>query len=180
MPRATPRGMRSANGVASARAPSKEHGAGGELSTGSSLHAAKAQSFVRYWGGHIMAKRILVTGGAGFIGSHLVDELLAHGHSIRVLDNLTPRVHHGGRRPAYLNTDAELVIGDVRDGALSSSTLKEASSWGKVDTVYEQMVFAEATLALPLIVGYAYHKGSWKARKGKKWATLLERELATA
>ena len=56
----------------------------------------------------------------------------------------------------------------------ASSTLKEASSWGKVDTVYEQMVFSEATLAIPLIVGYAYHKGSWKHRTGKKWATLLE------
>ena len=68
----------------------------------------------------------------------------------------------------------QITVADVRDGALSSSTLKEASSWGKVDTVYEQMVFSEATLAVPLIVGYAYHKGSWKARKGKKWASLLE------
>src|SRR5882757_10292918 len=67
----------------------------------------------------------------------------------------------------------QVTVADVRDGALSSSTLKEASSWGKVDTVYEQMVFSEATLAVPLIVGYAYHKGSWKSRKGKKWATLL-------
>ena len=72
----------------------------------------------------------------------------------------------------------QITIADVRDGALSSSTLKEASSWGKVDTVYEQMVFSEATLALPLIVGYAYHKGSWKARKGKKWGTLLESAVA--
>jgi deoxyhypusine synthase len=68
----------------------------------------------------------------------------------------------------------QITVADVRDGALSGSTLKEASSWGKVDTVYEQMVFSEATLAVPLIVGYAYHKGSWKARKGKKWASLLE------
>jgi deoxyhypusine synthase len=72
----------------------------------------------------------------------------------------------------------QITIADVRDGALSSSTLKEASSWGKVDTVYEQMVFSEATLAMPLIVGYAYHKGSWKARKGKKWATLLPDAVA--
>ena len=68
----------------------------------------------------------------------------------------------------------QITVADVRDGALSSSTLKEASSWGKVDTVYEQMVFSEATLAVPLIAGYAYNKGSWKARKGKKWATLLD------
>jgi deoxyhypusine synthase len=65
-------------------------------------------------------------------------------------------------------------VADVRDGALSSSTLKEASSWGKVDTVYEQMVFSEATLAVPMIVGYAYHKGGWKARKGMRWAQTFE------
>src|SRR3954464_15803808 len=69
----------------------------------------------------------------------------------------------------------QITVADVRDGALSSSTLKEASSWGKVDTVFEQMVFSEATLAVPLIVGYAYHKQGWKARKAKKWNTLLER-----
>jgi deoxyhypusine synthase len=68
----------------------------------------------------------------------------------------------------------QITIADVRDGALSSSTLKEASSWGKVDTIYEQMVYSEATLAMPLIVGYAYHKGSWKAREGKRWSQTLE------
>ena len=68
----------------------------------------------------------------------------------------------------------QITVADVRDGALSSSTLKEASSWGKVDTVYEQMVFSEATLAVPLIVGYAYHKGGWKGGRAKKWAQLLE------
>jgi deoxyhypusine synthase len=68
----------------------------------------------------------------------------------------------------------QITVADVRDGALSSSTLKEASSWGKVDTVYEQMVFSEATLAFPLIAGYAYHKGGHKARTGKKWAASLE------
>ena len=68
----------------------------------------------------------------------------------------------------------QVTVADVRDGALSSSTLKEASSWGKVDTVYEQMVFSEATLAVPLIAGYAYHKGAWKARKAKRWTRVLE------
>ncbi|MBA3274077.1 MAG: deoxyhypusine synthase, partial [Chthoniobacterales bacterium] len=74
----------------------------------------------------------------------------------------------------------QVTVADVRDGALSSSTLKEASSWGKVDTVYEQMVFSEATLAMPLIAGYAYHKGSWKNRTGKKWSTMFEQQTATA
>jgi deoxyhypusine synthase len=68
----------------------------------------------------------------------------------------------------------QITVADVRDGALSGSTLKEASSWGKVDTVFEQMVFSEATIAVPLIAGYAYHKGAWKNRTGKKWNTLLE------
>ena len=74
----------------------------------------------------------------------------------------------------------QITIADVRDGALSSSTLKEAISWGKVDTVYEQMVFSEATLAMPLIVGYAYHKGAFKGRKGKRWGQVLETAMATA
>src|SRR5204862_3595283 len=72
----------------------------------------------------------------------------------------------------------QVTVADVRDGALSSSTLKEASSWGKVETVFEQMVYSEATLAMPLIVGYAYHRGAHKARVGKKWATLLEQTAA--
>ena len=59
---------------------------------------------------------VLITGGAGFIGSHLADALLRDGHRVRVLDNLSPQVHgDSGERPAYLNPDAELVIGDVRD-----------------------------------------------------------------
>ena len=72
----------------------------------------------------------------------------------------------------------QVTVADVRDGALSSSTLKEASSWGKVDLVYEQMVFSEATIAVPLIAGYAYHKGAHKGRPAKKFAEMFE--LATA
>lgn len=68
----------------------------------------------------------------------------------------------------------QITVADVRDGALSSSTLKEAASWGKVDTVYEQMVYSEATLAVPLVTGYAYHKGSWKGREAKRFARLIE------
>jgi deoxyhypusine synthase len=67
----------------------------------------------------------------------------------------------------------QVTVADVRDGALSSSTLKEASSWGKVDTAYEQMVYSEATLAIPLIAGYAYHKGAWKTRAARRWGRLL-------
>ncbi|WP_020475089.1 1,9-bis(guanidino)-5-aza-nonane synthase [Zavarzinella formosa] len=68
----------------------------------------------------------------------------------------------------------QVTVADSRDGALSGSTLKEASSWGKVDLAYEQMVFAEATLAMPLLLGYAYHTGEWKNRTFRKWNTLLD------
>ena len=66
----------------------------------------------------------------------------------------------------------QITVADERDGALSGSTLKEASSWGKVETTFEQMVYAEATIAMPLIVGYAYHKGNWKERKAKEFQKI--------
>ncbi len=56
---------------------------------------------------------------------------------------------------------------------LSGSTLKEACSWGKVDTTYEQMVFCEATIAFPLLAAYAYHKGAWKNRQARRCATFF-------
>jgi dTDP-L-rhamnose 4-epimerase len=63
-----------------------------------------------------MAKRILITGGAGFIGSHLADELLQHGYEVRALDNLSPQVHGPSmKRPSYLSKDVDLWVGDVRD-----------------------------------------------------------------
>jgi dTDP-L-rhamnose 4-epimerase len=63
-----------------------------------------------------MSGRILITGGAGFIGSHLADELLEHGYHVRALDNLSEQVHGpGGNRPGYLSPEVELVEGDVRD-----------------------------------------------------------------
>ncbi|WP_263383897.1 1,9-bis(guanidino)-5-aza-nonane synthase [Granulicella arctica] len=74
----------------------------------------------------------------------------------------------------------QITVADARDGALSGSTLKEASSWGKVDLTYEQMVFAEATMALPLIAGYAFHKDAQAARTGKNFATILDRVAVTA
>jgi deoxyhypusine synthase len=68
----------------------------------------------------------------------------------------------------------QITVADSRDGACSSSTLKEASSWGKVDTVYEQMVFAEATTVLPLIASYVFHKGEWKKRRKREWSKMLD------
>ena len=70
----------------------------------------------------------------------------------------------------------QITVADVRDGALSGSTLKEASSWGKVSTSQEQMVYSEATLAIPLIIGYGYHKKSWKNRKAHNYQKFLQEE----
>ena len=67
----------------------------------------------------------------------------------------------------------QITVADTRDGACSSSTLKEASSWGKVDVTEEQMVFAEATSVLPLIASDAYHKGEWKSRKRKNFSKIF-------
>ena len=69
----------------------------------------------------------------------------------------------------------QITVADSRDGACSSSTLKEAASWGKVDTVYEKMVYAEATSVLPLIASYVYHKGDWKKRKKYEWMKMLDK-----
>ncbi len=70
-----------------------------------------------------MSKQILITGGAGFVGSHLADGLLRAGHNVRLLDALTPQVHPAGA-PAYLSSDAELITGDVRDRSLLKAALK--------------------------------------------------------
>ena len=67
----------------------------------------------------------------------------------------------------------QITVADTRDGACSSSTLKEASSWGKVDTSKEQMVFAEATSVLPLIASDAYHRQHWKNRNRKNFSNLF-------
>ena len=62
-----------------------------------------------------MGETVLITGGAGFIGRHVAEALLARGHRVRVLDALIEQVHQGRGRPAELPADAELVIGDIRD-----------------------------------------------------------------
>jgi dTDP-L-rhamnose 4-epimerase len=78
-----------------------------------------------------MQKKILITGGAGFIGSHLSDELLRKGYHVRVLDNLCEQVHGPGReRPSYLDPNVELVVGDVRDEKILLQALKD------IDVVY--------------------------------------------
>jgi deoxyhypusine synthase len=67
----------------------------------------------------------------------------------------------------------QITVADARDGACSSSTLQEASSWGKVDTKYEQMVYAEATTVLPLMASYVYHSKAWEKRPAREWSKLF-------
>ena len=68
----------------------------------------------------------------------------------------------------------QISVADVRDGACSSSTLQEAASWGKVSTALEQMVFAEATSVLPLLASDAWHRGHWRGRAERRFATLFD------
>lgn len=95
-----------------------------------------------------MGEKILVTGGAGFIGSHLVDALLEAGHQVRILDNLEPQVHgelrERGGKPSYLNPEAELIIGDIRDPMAVRNALRgvdvlfhEAAMVGVGQSMYE-------------------------------------------
>jgi len=107
--------------------------------------------------------RILVTGGAGFIGSHLVDALLAAGHRVRVLDSLDPQVHGAGaKRPAHLHPKAELLVGDVRDRKAVARALDgveavfhEAAAVGVGQSMYqiEHYVSVNAVGAAVLLEG---------------------------
>lgn len=78
-----------------------------------------------------------------------------------------------GREAEMHKYAIQITVADVRDGACSSSTLKEACSWGKVDVTHEQMVFAEATTVAPLIVSDAYHRGAWRDRDRRRWGRLF-------
>ncbi|MGN6370843.1 MAG: NAD-dependent epimerase/dehydratase family protein [Phycisphaerae bacterium] len=73
-----------------------------------------------------MKKKVLITGGAGFIGSHLANELLRHDYQVRALDNLSPQVHGPDAvRPSYLDPDVQLIVGDVRDPDIVRSALRD-------------------------------------------------------
>jgi dTDP-L-rhamnose 4-epimerase len=75
-----------------------------------------------------MGERVLITGGAGFIGSHVADELLRAGHRVRALDSLVEQVHGDARRPRYLSDEIELVPGDVRDPEVVRRALDDVDS----------------------------------------------------
>jgi dTDP-L-rhamnose 4-epimerase len=107
-------------------------------------------------------KTILITGGAGFIGSHLADHLLARGHAVRALDDLSPQVHgDAARRPAYLAADVDLHVGDVRDGVAARRALRG------VDAVFH--------LAARVGVGQSmYEVARYTSVNGLGTAVLLE------
>jgi dTDP-L-rhamnose 4-epimerase len=135
--------------------------------------------------------RILITGGAGFIGSHLADELLHTGHTVRLLDLLCPQVHGAAKQsPAYLSPDVELVLGDVRDRAAVDRALQGidavyhfAAAVGVGQSMYEvehyasnndigTAVLLEALIKRPvqrLIVASSmsiYGEGLYRSRRG--------------
>jgi nucleoside-diphosphate-sugar epimerase len=109
-----------------------------------------------------MGKKVLITGGAGFVGSHLADELLEHGYEVRALDNLAPQVHgDDAARPDYLAPEVELQVGDVRD----AEAVKRALDG--VDAVYH--------FAATVGVGQSmYQIAEYTSVNGEGTAILLE------
>ena len=108
------------------------------------------------------AKKVLITGGAGFVGSHLADHLLERGYAVRALDNLSPQVHGPSvKRPQYLAPDVELITGDIRDEAAVATAIKE------VDAVYH--------FAATVGVGQSmYEIANYTSINGDGTAILLE------
>ncbi len=109
-----------------------------------------------------MAKKVLITGGAGFVGSHLADDLLKNGYEVRALDNLAPQVHgKSARRPPYLARDVEFIRGDVRDREAMSRALEN------IDAVFH--------FAAVVGVGQSmYEIASYTSTNGQGTAVLLE------
>jgi dTDP-L-rhamnose 4-epimerase len=149
-----------------------------------------------------MPKTMLITGGAGFIGSHLADNLLQHGYAVRVYDNLSEQVHgSGASRPTYLSRDVDLIQGDVRDGMKLRDAIRGAdgvfhfaAAVGVGQSMYEVAQYTEtnclgtATLLEALIERPVerlvvassmsiYGEGLYRSRNGRLFANA-ERDLA--
>jgi len=113
-----------------------------------------------------LTEQVLITGGAGFIGSHLARRLLTEGYDVRVLDNLTPQVHGGDTPPPYLHPDVEFMQGDVRDPGAVTEAL------GGVDVVVH--------LAARVGVGQSmYEIASYSGVNTHGTAILLESMIGT-
>lgn len=102
-------------------------------------------------------KNILVTGGAGFIGSHIVDKLIADGYKVTILDNLTPQVH-GTQKPAYLNKNAKFIKGDIT----KKSDFKKAIE--EIDTIYHEAAVVGVGQSMYEIENYIYQNTLGTAR----------------
>jgi dTDP-L-rhamnose 4-epimerase len=149
-----------------------------------------------------MSKKVLITGGAGFIGSHVADELLSRGYHVRALDNLSPQVHGGAAgRPDYLNSEVELVVGDVRDGEAVRKSLKNvdlvihlAAAVGVGQSMYQiahytaqnnlaTAVLMEALVERPvsrLVVASSmsiYGEGLYRSHDGRLVSSAVERRV---
>jgi dTDP-L-rhamnose 4-epimerase len=99
-----------------------------------------------------MRDRVLITGGAGFIGSHLADELLEHGYTVRILDRLSSQVHkNGARPPSYLNPEVDAIWGDLRDAGLVERALAD------VDAVYHFAAAVGVGQSMYAIEDYTNH-----------------------
>lgn len=117
--------------------------------------------------------RVLVTGGAGFIGSHVVDRLLDGGMEVAVLDNLDPQVHGpNASRPEYLRAGAELVVGDVRDRAVvercmagADAVIHLAAAVGLAQSMYEIERFSDVNVRGTAIVLEAALKHKHRIKK---------------
>jgi len=110
--------------------------------------------------------KVLVTGGAGFVGSHLVDALLAKGYTVRILDNLTPQVHGADQRvPGYLNPEAEFIQGDI----LSVRTVRKALKG--VETVVH--------LAAAVGVSQSMYEIEWYTKNNTLGGAVLLEEICS-
>ena len=126
---------------------------------------------------------VLITGGAGFVGSHLADELLEHGYRVRALDNLGEQVHGpDGGRPAYLNAEVELLRGDVRDESVVTRALRGvdavfhfAAAVGVGQSMYEIERYTDVNNRGTAVLLQALSRGVPEARLTREAKASIER-----
>ena len=114
------------------------------------------------------SERVLITGGAGFVGSHLADALVDDGHRVILFDNLEPQVHGAGAdgRPAYLRPEHELARGDVRDPAALAPLLREA------DVVFHFAAMVGVAQSMYQVHRYTEVNTSGQPTSSSSWSTI--------